>query len=351
LGGAVGTLLGGVLARIGLAEADAAPKNKKKPSVAACRNVGQSCRKPRNRPRPRCCGGTRCNGNRCVCRQGFERCGNDCIRRNQCCRDNQCPGDQPCINNRCGCPQGRKLCEGQCIADAAICVKRVTPNSLKGWIPFGEDAFSQDPSLTTFVNGPGTPPIGTGSVNLDPQAFGAFPEDGTQAVLRTLQYAGTRIADIARLGYYIFVPAGGDPPTMQLAVTGANTGEPSGFMSIVYVPGANGNPAVPDGTWTAQAPMDGFWFLTRDVFGSGGECLICRGNNTNYTGTCAVPGACTGRIDVSWDTIVAANPNAIINGTNAGEGGFSLRIGRGDTGEGNVDGVVFNNDAYDFDPA
>lgn len=385
--GGFGLLLGSALARFGLSDSEAVPKKKRKKQLAGqetCAEVGDSCRKPRRAPRPRCCAGSvckddrcvcganrqrcgkacitgdqcctnrdcphnlRCDDNRCRCPENLQRCRNRCIPKDRCCEHSDCPGDQRCIENECGCPQGQKLCNENCIPQPAVCQTKVTPAALHGWIPQGEDAFSP-PALTSFVAGPIGLPIGTGSVRLAPQAIPGFLQNQTQAVLRTLKYAGVKISDITNLSYSINVPSGGDPPTLQLALNGAKTNEgTTGFVSLVFVPGTNGNPAFGDDVWTEQAPLQGNWFATRNIFGPSNECLICRGNGAP-TGSCAEPGACSGKTNVSWATIQAAVPDAFLNGTSLGNGGFSFRIGRGDTGAGNLTAVVFNDDGYFFE--
>ena len=230
----------------------------------------------------------------------------------------------------------------------------MTPSNLRGWLLYGEDPFSHSddgPPLTQIVTGPDTPPApGDGSVKLDPTAFDSFAESDTQAVLRTLQYAGTTIANIVRLSYSIFVPSSaGDPPTMQLAVTGVNN--PDNFASLVFLPGANGNAAPNLDDWTTFTPSQaGVWRSTRDVLGPNGECLICRsiGGNPHHD-DCTVPANCTAATDLTWQQITNAIPDAVLNGPSPDDGSLSFRIGRGDTGAGYLTNVVLNDDGYFFE--
>ena len=223
--------------------------------------AGKKRRKPRKKKKKK----NQCNSDN-GCPQPEDPCKRSVCRGHKCKEQNQpdgtsCGEGLVCNSGGCECPLGEKFCEGQCILDADPCFARVTPVTLQGWLLFGEDDFSNDPLLTQIVSGPGVPPVGEGSVKLDPTAFNGFSEDQTQAVLRTLQYAGTTIEDLSRLNYSIYVPASaGDPPTMQLAITGDFNSEQ--FASLVFLPGANGNPAPLDDDWSNFTPSDeGFWIL------------------------------------------------------------------------------------------
>jgi hypothetical protein len=258
----------------------------------------------------------------------------------------QCTDDLICEGGECVCPAGEKFCDGACIPEDDVCFVAVTSANLQGWLLEGEDPFSQNPALTQIVDGPEDPPApGEGSVRLNPTAFPPFAENETQAVLRTLQYEGTAVGDIDRLQYSIYVPSTvGDPPTMQLAVVGVSN--PDNFASLVFIPGANGNTTPADDDWTTYTPTEaGSWVSTRDVLGDGDECLMCRFNSATHFGDCATPANCSAVLTRTWNQIQTIMPNAELNGS----GSFSFRIGRGDTGEGNVTNIVFNDDGYFFE--
>ena len=137
-----------------------------------CRNVGQSCRKRRGRPKPKCCAGATCHRNtRCRCRPGRKRCGNKCLKQNQCCGNNQCTGANAgnCVNNRC------RAAFRTCTAGRG---------------------------RVAFVSGPANPPNSKGSVR-----FTVGPEDATGdwAHLRFNEFAGVALEDITSLRYSVFV--------------------------------------------------------------------------------------------------------------------------------------------------
>jgi hypothetical protein len=275
-------------------------------------------------------------------------------KKDKCKKQNQpdgtsCGDDLVCEGGVCVCPEGEFFCEGECIPDGDPCFKAVTNNNLQDWLLEGEDDFSQDPSLTQIVDGPDDPPApGGGSVKLNPTAFNGFAEEETQAVVRTLQYEGIAVGDIFRLQYSIFVPSdAGDPPTMQLAVNGApGSFNSEGFASLVFIPGANGNVAPDENDWSDYTPsVEGVWVSTRDLVGPADECLMCRTIGNAHEGSCTDVDICNANKTKTWAQIQEAIPAAELNDS----GSFSFRIGRGDTGEGNVTNIVFNNDGYFFE--
>jgi hypothetical protein len=72
---------------------------------------------------------------------------------------------------------------------------------------------------------------------------------------------------------------------------------------------------------------------------------MCRFNSSTHFGDCQDPDDCAAVLTRTWDQITDIMPDAELNAS----GSFSFRIGRGDTGEGNVTNVVFNDDGYFFE--
>src|SRR5229473_5973362 len=79
----------------------------------------------------------------------------------------------------------------------------VSPGNLEGWA--GQDTGS---STLNFVNGPASPPCGTGSAEFRIDSSGA-----SQAALANPNYNGTRLNDLTALSYSTFVITnnGGQP--------------------------------------------------------------------------------------------------------------------------------------------
>src|SRR2546421_5410880 len=71
----------------------------------------------------------------------------------------------------------------------------VTPTNLAGW------AFQTDGTASAqFVNGPGTPPLGSGSVE-----FKVGVNGDSDAEIRQTGFAGTKLSNLTELSYSTFV--------------------------------------------------------------------------------------------------------------------------------------------------
>jgi hypothetical protein len=213
----------------------------------------------------------------------------------------------------------------------------VTPADLgSGWY----EADTRPPGTGTFENGPGTPPLGTGSFEL------STPDSTAKVQLFTDAYDGVRLADIDGIGYSTYR----DPAStgfiagvaaLNLRVDLTGDGQPDAYM--VYEPYQDqGNAAVQTGVWQD-------WDAYR---GGAAKWWI----NTGAAG-CGQATPCT------WSTIVAAFPNATIEeGVNCGPGGVktpcpgSLGVNQGSGNSGiisNVDALYVSvngaETTYDFE--
>jgi len=197
------------------------------------------------------------------------------------------------------------------------------------WFFYNDETDEIDNSLGSFVTGPGTPPVGEGSIEIS--------VNGTQRRnIATYQFRGTPLEDITALGFSTYNPSAGNG-------TGANS---SGFLHfnvdfdesdtwqrrLVYVPSKNGT-VLPD-TWQHWDAIDGgnaLWQM------SGGD----------WPGT-TTPGT-TAR---TWADILDSYPGVRIRVTDAFLG---IRVGEpyqnGYTE--NIDAFVFGTadgvTTYDFD--
>ena len=84
----------------------------------------------------------------------------------------------------------------------------VTPNSPNGWYFYDDTTDSTATATGTFVDGPGTPPLGTGSVNLK------APGVNDRQAIATDAYAGTPLSSITKWGYSTYQPG----PTLAIAL-------------------------------------------------------------------------------------------------------------------------------------
>ncbi|HKC64979.1 MAG TPA: hypothetical protein VKB86_15160 [Pyrinomonadaceae bacterium] len=170
----------------------------------------------------------------------------------------------------------------------------------KSWVLYTRPT---SPGTGTFVTGPGQPPLGVGSLQLQTVS------GSDKVYLFNFDYVGTSLADINKLGYSTYRTAGSNQQVaalnIQVDYNGPNAS--GGFTTLVFEPVYN--PAqglVTDNTWqTWDAFYNGnaVWWSTRDI-----------------------PGVCASNCFVTWNQILAANPNATILG------GIGINQGSGNPG-------------------
>lgn len=192
----------------------------------------------------------------------------------------------------------------------------VTPSNSGNWAFDNRDAngiVGANPGATgEFVNGPGTPPLGTGSAHLA-TGNGTTGGDGS-AELRNTGYSGVLLSSITALSYstYMTQNNGQQFPYfgLMISTTGGSVSNDTLFFEPPYqTPGA-GNPSLPN-----QGPTALNQWQTWDAF-SGGWW----DNNGN-----ANPGSGPNGVD-SLASFLALFPNATI--VNAGGlGGVRFNVG------------------------
>jgi hypothetical protein len=224
----------------------------------------------------------------------------------------------------------------------------VYPGNLEGWQIQTSTSPAPTPEVR-FVFGPGTPPLGRGSVELR-----VGPHGDSAAQLRHPGYAGTLLPnpspttpaanELTGLSYSTYVQqpgSGGQAPYIILNVDYNNDGtaddnlffEPL-YQDATFCP-ANPQPALVNGQWQTWDAFNGCWW---SVAGTAG----------------ATPGAGVKQLR----TITAAQPNARIVNTASGLGGVRLVAGFGagawDNFVGNADAFTISVGAdttiYDFEP-
>ncbi|HEV2762556.1 MAG TPA: hypothetical protein VGV38_06130, partial [Pyrinomonadaceae bacterium] len=235
-------------------------------------------------------------------------------------------------------------------AVAATTFLTVSPTNLQGWQIQVSASPSPTPSVT-FVNGPATPPLGTGSAE-----FRVGPHGNSAAQLRHPGYAGTLLPnpsptqppaanELSSLSYWTFTqqdgPGGGQSPYINLLVDYNNDNviddqlffEPV-YQSVNFCP-SNPQPVLVTGQWQQWDAFNGCWWSLNNTAGAG-------------------PGANSKPLRA----ITAAQPNARIVNSSTGLGGVRIITGFGspawDNYVGNVDafriGVGANDTVYNFDP-
>jgi hypothetical protein len=153
-----------------------------------------------------------------------------------------------------------------------------------------------------FVEGPGTPPLGTGSLEF------TTATGGEKVFLFNFDHVGTPLADINAIGYKTYRTSGSLQQVTALNIQVDFNGDATGgFTTLVFEPVYNTNQgAVVNGewqTWDAYAAGQATWWSSR-----------------------AIPGVCAFDCFVAWDTILVSNPDAVILG------GFGVNQGSGNPG-------------------
>lgn len=189
-------------------------------------------------------------------------------------------------------------------------------------------AYTRNAGSISFVPGPGAAPLGCGSIQL------STPGVDDKAWLYNYDHIGTPLADITALFYLTYKMAGIpiQVPAMVMEVDANGPQEAGGYTVLVYEPYYSTPPPPPASiqtntwqTWDAFNVGRGLWWSTRPI-----------------------PGVCGLDCFVSWNTILANNPQAVI------AGGFGLNQGTGNPGLSSaVDvlsiGIRGSTTVYDFD--
>ena len=179
----------------------------------------------------------------------------------------------------------------------------VTASSMTatGWLFYNDETDTIDPTLGSFVTGPGTPPLGTGSAQIS--------VTGTQRRnLATYQFSGTPLADIATLRFRTYNPSagngGGSTRSAYLNFNVDFDGSDTWQKRLSFVPAQNGT--VLQDTWQE-------W----DAINWGGALWGYSGTTWPITGE---PGSTL----KTWSQILSDYPSARIRVTDAFVG---LRVG------------------------
>lgn len=193
----------------------------------------------------------------------------------------------------------------------------------KNWV-----FYTRPTTSGTFRTGPGTPPSGVGSFEI------VTPTAGDKGTLFNYDQVGTKLADINKMGYATYQSSAAVPvqlPSLNIEVDyNGGTFNPGEYTSLVFEPVYN----------PAQGPVVSNTWQTWDAF---------YGGNAIWWSTRSIPGVCAIACYVTWNQIVAANPNAtILGGYGINQGSGSLAL----TASSDVLTIGSNGSCitYDFEP-
>lgn len=181
--------------------------------------------------------------------------------------------------------------------------------------------YTRNAGAAEFVDGPATPPSGSGSLQL------TTPTGADKVYLFNYDHVGEALASVDAIGYSTYRVAGSlqQDAALNLEVDYNGPDVAGGFTTLVFEPVYNTDQgAVVSGAWQ-----------TWDAY---------NGENAKWWSTKNIPGVCSFDCFVSWNEIVAANPDATILGgvgVNQGSGNPALTT--------NVDAFTFGQSTYDFE--
>jgi hypothetical protein len=184
--------------------------------------------------------------------------------------------------------------------------------------------YTRNGGTGSFVSGPGTAPLGNGSFEI------STPTGSDKGFLFNYDHVGTALSSITAISYstYQVTPNPGEArqlPALNIEVD-VNGADPGGFTTLVYEPVYNdASQPIVNGAWQSWDAYNGIWWSSN-----------------------AIPGLPNRDTFVTWATIIANNPNAVILG------GFGINQGSGNGGlVGAVDalriGYGGNSVTYDFE--
>ena len=139
----------------------------------------------------------------------------------------------------------------------------VDPANAQGWQHQAYDEVNYLNSNQRFVAGPGTAPLGDGSLKM---SLSTADNEGRVELFRTEQYDGILVRDLRTVEYSTFSQANEGNATPQqpayLRLSVDNDGDGSTDDSLFFFPANNG--AVEQGTWQDWNAGDGVWSIGGD---------------------------------------------------------------------------------------
>lgn len=190
----------------------------------------------------------------------------------------------------------------------------VSPVNQQGWV-LAQESGPASTANGELVEGPNTPPLGTGSARL------AVTNSTTGVVIAKPGFNGVKLADITKLQYSTYRTSGGPALaiSLQFGIDNDLTDADGGFKGrLVFEPYYT--ETVNTGQWQTWNPMtQGKWWGTNPAI--------------NFAGGCSIGAPCT------WAEVLAKFPNI---GIHSGiHGAIILKAGSGWASfDGNVDALT-----------
>lgn len=193
-------------------------------------------------------------------------------------------------------PPQAAACDSVVVIESDIARQAENTFPTKNWVFYTRPATSG-----TFRIGPGAPPAGVGSFEI------VTPTGADKGQLFNFDHVGTKLADIDKMGYATYQSSAAVPvqlPAINITVDFNGPSVAGGFTTLVFEPVYN----------PTQGPIVSNTWQTWDAF---------NGGNAIWWSTRDIPGVCATVCYVTWNQIVAANPDATILG------GYGINQGSG----------------------
>ncbi|MFC5270971.1 T9SS type A sorting domain-containing protein [Adhaeribacter terreus] len=184
--------------------------------------------------------------------------------------------------------------------------------------------YTRNAGTLVFVQGPGVPPLGCGSLQF------TTPAGTDKAFLYNYDHIGTELSDISGLAYSTYRTAGSAAQVASINIEiDYNGADPGGYAVLVFEPVYN----------TGQGTVTNNIWQTWDAYDGG---------NAIWWSSRAINGVCASSCFVTWNYILANNPETVILG------GFGVNQGSGNPGlVSAVDALTItengNTTTYDFE--
>jgi len=190
-------------------------------------------------------------------------------------------------------------CITQTVTESDIARQPENTPPTRNWV-----LYTRNSGNAVFRSGPAAPPISVGSLEF------TTPTAADKATLFNYDHIGTTLASINGLSYSTYRTTGNDQQVAALNLEADFNGPnaPGGFTTLVFEPVYN----------TDQGPVVSGTWQQRDAF---------NGGTAKWWSTKNIPGVCAFNCFVSWNDILAANPDATILGgvgINQGSGNPNL---------------------------
>ena len=149
---------------------------------------------------------------------------------------------------------------------------KVRPEAMSNWFFYNDNTDTIDPTLGSFVNGPGTAPLGNGSAQIS--VTGSDRKN-----ISTFVYAGTLLSELTTLRFSTYNPSagnGGSPTTSGFLVFNVDFNGSNTWQSrLVYVPPTSNVQQDTWQEWDTIAGGSGIWVYSGATWpagiGGGGE--------------------------------------------------------------------------------